>query len=50
MTAITTMIPKVTPTMTNRLFISKSVTSQLKSDYRRLGTKLEECFKGKITN
>ena len=42
------MIPKVTPTMTNRLFISRSVTTQLKSDGKRLGEELEEGFKEKL--
>jgi len=49
-TAITTIIPKATPTITNRLFISKLSTSQLKVDSKRLGKELEEGFKGKITN
>ncbi len=42
------MIPKATPTMTNRLFISRSITTQLKSDGKRLGEELEEGFKWKL--
>ena len=49
-TARVTIIPKTIPTITNRLFISKSVTIQLKSDCKRLGKELEERFKGKIVN
>jgi hypothetical protein len=40
-TASVTIIPKTTPTMMNRLFISKIETSQLKRDAIELGKELE---------
>jgi hypothetical protein len=49
-TARTTIIPKTTPTMINRLFIPKLSITQIKSDGSELGKELEEGFKGKITS
>jgi hypothetical protein len=45
-----TAIPKITPTMINRLFMPKGFTTQLKMDCETLGTNMEERFKGKIKN
>jgi hypothetical protein len=45
-----TAMPKIIPTIINRLFIPKAFTAQLKIDCERLGTDMEEYFKGKIKN